>query len=127
VFLGGSAESFDTGTSKLSYTHFYFNPALGVLLYPDPTRGISIGARVGYLDDQVSQGNLTVSATGYQVSGELGFGFWVADDLELSVRGMVGFFDVSGSGSVSTAGSFASETVSRRGPYGGLFAALTFN
>ena len=127
VFLGGASESISTGVSDTSFTHFYFNPAIGLLFYPDPTAGISIGARFGYLDDEASQGNLTVSTTGYQVSGELGVGFWLADDLELSFRAIVGFFDISGSGSVSSSTSRSSASFSRNGPYGGGFVALTFN
>ena len=128
LFLGGSAESFSTGgNSELSFTHFYFNPALGLLVYPDPKRGVSLGARAGYMSDQVTTGNLTVNTTGYQVNGELGFGFWAGDNLELSFRGMLGFFHVAGSGSASTSNSFSSATLSRGGPYGGLFVALTFN
>jgi hypothetical protein len=127
VFFGGGLESIDTGRSASSFTHFYFNPAIGLLFYPDPRGGVSIGARFGYLDDEASQDKLTVSTTGYQVSGELGIGFWLADDLELSFRAIVGFFDISGSGSASSGSSKSSASFTRNGPYGGGFVALTFN
>jgi hypothetical protein len=132
LFLGGGSESIATGVyEESSFTHFYFNPAIGVLFYPDPKLGFSIGARFGFLDDEASQDKLNVSTTGYQVGGELGYGFWVGADLELSFRAVFGYFDISGSGSQtsSTSGGYSSSSASfsRNGPYGGAFVALTFN
>jgi hypothetical protein len=109
----------------------YVSPALGCLFYPDPEGGVSVGVRLGYLLDHVDWGGDTTDADGLQVSGELGFGFWISPNLQISFHATGGYFFVSGSGSGSVTSSSGYSRyeieISTSGPYGGVFAALTFN
>jgi hypothetical protein len=109
----------------------YVNPAVGCLFYPDPEGGVSVGVRFGYLSDHVNWGGATTDAGGLQVSGELGFGFWISSNLQISFHATGGYFHISGSGSGTvTDGSGYSHyeiEISTSGPYGGVLVALTFN
>jgi hypothetical protein len=127
VFLGGGSETL-VGSN---YTHFYFNPAVGMLYYPSPKSAVSLGARIGFLDDKVSMKGLTIDASGFQVNSEFGSGFWIGSRVEVSFRAIVGYFSVRGSGSQSGGGggmySYSSGTYYRDGPYFGGLVALTLN
>jgi hypothetical protein len=109
----------------------FVSPALGCLFYPDPKGGLSVGVRIGYLLNEVDWGGDTTEADGFQVSGELGLGFWVSADLQLSFHVAGGYFRASGAGSGSSVTSSGYRSyemdIATKGPYGGGFAALTFN
>jgi hypothetical protein len=109
----------------------YVNPAVGCLFYPDPEGGVSAGVRLGYLSDHVNWGGDTTDPVGLQVSGELGFGFWISSNLQISFHATGGYFFISGSGSGTVTDSSGYShyeiEISTSGPYGGVLVALTFN